>query len=206
LGETKRKIGFQESELQNSGRTNLGEVKDALEETEYFYRRMETTSKAPKEFQHNLNAFISRARAVTWVLKKQFSGNQKFSDWYAAEEKIMRADELMSFFVEARNISLKEKPIRPQSSTYIRHIEISTSKGRGFAITGDGEPVWIEKNGEGKEKMIHAEEFDSEIAKQYYFANPTPPKLFENLQVIDLCGLYLKALKSLVEEALKNIS
>jgi hypothetical protein len=198
------KTGNQESELWNSGRTKLNEAKDAFEEAEYFYRRMEATSKIPKEFQYNLNAFISRARAVTWVLKKQFFGNQRFSDWYAEEEKIMRADELMSFFVEARNISLKEKPIRPQSSTFIRHIEVSSSKGRGFAITGDGEPVWIEKNGEGKEKTIHAEEFDSEIAKAYYFANPLPPKLFENLQVIDLCGSYLKALKSLVEEALKN--
>lgn len=184
----------------------MSEAKDALDEAEYFYRRMEATLLIPKEFRHNLNAFISRARAVTWVLKKQFSGNHKFSDWYAAEEKIMRADELMIFFVKLRNISLKEKPIQPQSSTYIRHIEISTSKGRGFAITGDGEPVWIEKNGEGKEKTIHAGEFDSEIVKAYYFANPHPPKLFENLQVIDLCGLYLKALKSVVEEALKNFT
>ena len=116
----------------------------------------------------------------------------------------MRQDELMRFFKDARNISLKEKPIRPSSSTYIRHIEVSTSKGRGFAITGDGEPVWIEKNGEGKEKHIHAEEFDSEIARAYYFTNPIPPKSFQNLEVIDLCGLYLIALKKLVEEALKN--
>jgi len=116
----------------------------------------------------------------------------------------MRADELMSFFVKLRNISLKEKPILPQSSTYIRNIEISSSKGRELAITGDGEPVWIEKNEDGKEERIHAGEFDSEIIKAYHFADPKPPKLFENLQVVDLCGLYLKALKSLVEEALKN--
>ena len=184
----------------------MDEAKDALEEAKYFYRRMGETSKVPEEFRHNLNAFISRARAVTWVLKKQFAGNKEFGDWYALEEKIMRTDELMSFFVKARNISLKEKPIRPQSSTYIRHIEISTPKGRGFAITGNGEPVWFEKNGEGKEKRIHAEEFDGEIVKQYYFANPIPPKLLGNLQVLDLCGLYLKALKNLVEEALKNFA
>jgi len=184
----------------------LNEVKDALDEAEYFYQRMEALSKIPKDFQHNLNAFVSRARAVTWVLKKQFSGNQKFSEWYATEEKVMQADELMSFFVEARNISLKEKPIRPQSSTYFRNIEFSNPKGRGFAITGNGEAVWIEKNGEGKEKRVHAEEFDSETAKEYYFANPRPPKLFENLQVLDLCGLYLRALKSLVDESLKKFS
>lgn len=181
-------------------------MKDALEEAEYFHKKMEATSNVPKEFRFNLNAFISRARALTWVLKKQFSGNQKFADWYVSHEKLMREDELMSFFKNARNISLKENPIRPRSSTFIRHIESSTSKGRGFAITGDGEPVWIQKNGEGKEKHIHAEEFDSEIARAYYFTNPIPPKLFQNLEVIDLCGLYLIALRNLVEEALKNFA
>jgi hypothetical protein len=89
------------------------------------------------------------------VLKKQFSGNQRFSDWYAVEEKIMQEDELMSFFVQDRNISLKENPIRPQSSTYIRHIGISTSKGREFATARDGEPVWIEKNGRQRENYSY---------------------------------------------------
>jgi hypothetical protein len=184
----------------------LSEVKDAIDEAEYFYQRMELVLQKPKEFRHNLNAFISRSRAITWVLKKEFSGNKRFIDWYSEKEKAMREDELMTFFVKLRNISLKEKPIQPHASTFIRHIEVSTSKGRGFAITKDGEPVWIEKNAEGKEKTIHAEEFDSEIIKAYYFADPKPPKLFENLQVVDLCGLYLKALKSLVEEALENFA
>ncbi|PVX23273.1 MAG: hypothetical protein CW691_11075 [Candidatus Bathyarchaeum sp.] len=183
----------------------MNEVKDALEEAEYFYQKMEATN-IPKEFRFNVNAFISRARALTWVLKKQFSGNQRFSEWYASQEKLMRKDELMSFFKEARNISVKENPIRPRSLTSIRNIEVTTSKGRGFAITGDGEPVWIEKNGEGKEKQIHADEFDSEITRAYYFTNPIPPKLFQNLEVIDLCGLYLVALRNLVEEALKNFA
>ena len=58
----------------------MNEVNDALEEAEYFYQKMEATSNSPKEFRFNLNAFISRARALTWVLKKQFSGKQGFSE------------------------------------------------------------------------------------------------------------------------------
>lgn len=79
----------------------MSSINDALEEAEYFYREMEKTSKIPKAFRHNLNAFVSRARAVTWVMKKHFSGNQKFREWYATQEKMMNADELMRFFVEA---------------------------------------------------------------------------------------------------------
>ena len=176
-------------------------ITDALNEAEYFYQKMEEKAKIPTEFRFNLNAFISRARSVTWVLKKQYSKNPKFEVWYAKKEKEMKNDELMNFFKEARNISIKEHPLRPQTSTYIRHIEIGDSKGRGFAITSEGETVWINRDETGKETRVHASEFDSEIAMEYYFDKPTPPILFQTLQVIDLCGLYLRSLKDLIEQA-----
>jgi len=175
---------------------------EALNEAEYFYRRMQETAKIPKEFRYNLNAFISRARTITWVLKKQYARNSKFKVWYAGKESEIKNDELMNFFKDARNISLKEHPLRTQTAAYIRHVEIkSPPKGMGFAITGEGEIVWTKKDEKGKEKRIHASEFDSEVAREYYFDKPEPPKLFQNLQVIDLCGIYLLALIDLVEEA-----
>jgi len=70
---------------------------EALKEAKHFYQKMQETTKIPKEFRHNLNAFISRARSVTWVLKKQYSSNPKFKVWYAKKEKEMKNDELMSF-------------------------------------------------------------------------------------------------------------
>lgn len=177
-------------------------VRKALEEAEYFYRRMQETESVPEQFRYNLNAFLSRARSVTWVLRKNYSKNPRFNEWYVAKKKQMERDELMKFFVDARNVSLKEEPIQPATSAYIRHIEIREApKGRGFAITAEGEPVWIEKDETGKEKRVHASEFDSEVARQYYFDKPRPPSGFENLQVLDLCGLYVLALKDLVEEA-----
>jgi len=163
---------------------------------------MEETAKVPEEFRNNLDAFVGRARAITWTLQKHFSKYSGFADWYKEKQKLMRHDELMGFFVVARNISVKEHPLHPKTSAYIRHVEFkNVPKGRGFAITGEGEIVWTEKDETGKEKRIHASEFDNEIARQYYFDTPRPPKTFENLQVVDLCGLYLTALKELVEEA-----
>lgn len=179
---------------------NLKVVEDTLNEVEYFYRRMEETLKIPQEFRHNLNAFISRARSVTWVLKKQYSTNRKFQKWYPQKEKEMKNDELMEFFINARNVSLKEHPLRTQTSTHIRHIEVNTPRGKGFAITGEGEPVWIDRDKTGKERKVHASEFDNEISIQYYFEEPKPPMPFQNLQVIDLCWLYLSSLKELVKE------
>jgi len=118
----------------------------------------------------------------------------------------MKNDELMAFFVVARNISEKEYPIRPSSSGYIRHITVNADNKRGFAITGEGETIWIEKSDKGDEKITHAKEFDNEVSISYYFVDPQPPKLYQNLQVIDLCGLYLKALQSLIAEAIKSFN
>jgi len=179
---------------------------EALKEAKYFYQKMQGTAKIPKEFRHNFNAFISRARSVTWVLRKQHSENPKFKTWYGKKEKEMKNDELMRFFKVARNVSVKEHPLRTQTSTYIRHMEINVPKGRGFAITGEGEAVWVDKDEAGKEKRIHAREFDSEIARAYYFDKPRPPLLYQNLQVIDLCGLYLRSLEDIVEEASRILS
>jgi hypothetical protein len=58
---------------------------------------MQETSKIPKEFRHNLNVFLSRARAITLVLKKQYSGNPVFDSLYVSEEKLLKRDDLMSF-------------------------------------------------------------------------------------------------------------
>jgi len=181
---------------------------DALDQAEYFYKRMEKTSKIPSEFRFNTNAFIASGRNITWNLQKEFSKSAKFRSWYAQKQNEMRNDELMTFFNQARMISVKEHPLRPATSTYIRHLEIGKPpegiKNAGFAITGEGEVVWTMKNKEGKEEPIHASEFDNEIAVQYYFENPRPPRTFGNLQVIDLCGLYLFALRDLVKGALET--
>jgi hypothetical protein len=179
----------------------LKETKEAINQAEYFYQKMDETIKIPLDFRTNLNAFLLRSRTITWVLKKELSKNPHFASWYASQEKLMKKDELMVFFVDARNISEKEHPIKPTTSTFIRNMTVVGDGKKGFAITSEGEPVWIEKSINGEERKIHAKEFDDEISKSYYFIDPQPPKTFELLQVIDLCGLYLKALKQIVDEA-----
>ena len=182
-------------------------VTDALDLAEYFDKKMVETLKIPSEFRANTNAFVTSGRNITWALQKQFSKNAKFRTWYAQKQNEMKNDELMTFFNEARKISVKEHPLRPARSTYFRRIDLNTPKAgtekTGFAITGEGEAVWVTKDKDGKEKRIHASEFDNESVVQYYFETPIPPRTFEELQVIDLCGLYLFALKDLVKEALE---
>lgn len=180
---------------------------DALEQAEYFYERMMETLKIPSEFRFNTNAFIMSGRNITRVLQKEFSKNAKFQSWYAQKQEKIGKEGLMDFFEGAGNMSVKERPLRSASSAYIRQSAIKKFpedvKNAPFVLSEEGQAFWITKNEEGKEEQIHASEFDNEIALQYYFVNPQPPQTFRNLQVIELCGLYLTALRDLVKEALK---
>ena len=86
----------------------MSSVTKAIEELEYFYRTLTEKESKPSEFTYNLNAFIVRGRSITLIMQKQYSKCPTFSSWYSQKVKEMRADKLMQFFVDARNISLKE--------------------------------------------------------------------------------------------------
>ena len=155
----------------------LKKVKEAIDEAEYLYQKMEETLKVPMEFRSNLNAFLSRSRAVTWVLKKQLNDNPSFASWYSAQEEIMKNDELMAFFIVARNISEKEYPIRPNSSGYIRHITVNTDNKRGFAITGEGEPIWVSERKQTKARRKEPTQKNLITNCQFYITLIIPNRL-----------------------------
>ena len=174
-------------------------VDEAVKELEYFYKKLEEAKHIPSEFTYNLNAFISRGRTITWIIKKQYSKQPNFVSWYSQVEKEMRADELMQFFVNARNVSLKEHSIRPSVNWIVRNVEIKGDKALGLPI--EGTPFWIEKNEKGEEVRKPTHEFNDRLYRQYYFEVPIVPKTFRNLQAIDLCKIYLENLREIATQA-----
>ena len=48
----------------------MSTVTKAIEELEYFYKALEEKEAKPSEFTYNLNAFLSRGRSITWIIKK----------------------------------------------------------------------------------------------------------------------------------------
>jgi hypothetical protein len=62
------------------------------------------------------DAFLSLARAVTWVLKKECHGLPGFEAWYAAWEKKLAKDPRARMFRNLRNEAEKEGAHRPHLS------------------------------------------------------------------------------------------
>lgn len=81
-------------------------VEEKLLEAEYFMRRLSRSR--GHEFGFELNAFLSVARSVTFLIQKEMSKVSGFAEWWEARRAEMRADEAMRFFLELRNYSQKE--------------------------------------------------------------------------------------------------
>jgi hypothetical protein len=82
-------------------------VEERLLEAEYFTKRLRLL-RNPSFFAYNLNAFLSAARSVTFLLQKEMSGVPDFADWWEQQQTALKRDECARFFHELRNFSQKQ--------------------------------------------------------------------------------------------------
>lgn len=81
-------------------------VEEKLLEAEYFMRRLPRNRGHALGFE--LNAFLSAARSVTFLIQKEMSKVPGFADWWDTRRTEMREDQAMRFFLDLRNFSQKE--------------------------------------------------------------------------------------------------
>jgi hypothetical protein len=81
-------------------------VEEKLFEAEYFLRRL--PRKRGYEHGFELNAFLSAARSVTFLMQKELSKVPGFVGWWEKRRGEMRCDPAMRFFTDLRNYSQKE--------------------------------------------------------------------------------------------------
>ena len=90
--------------------TSLLLVEERLFEADYFVRRLRRSSSY--QLQFNLNAFLSAARSVTFLLQKEMAHVPGFREWLAVKQDELRADAAARFFLLLRNFSQKEGRVR----------------------------------------------------------------------------------------------
>lgn len=113
--------------------TSLLRVEERLTEAEHFARQM-CAEPDLTILGYELNAFLSAARSVTFLLQKEFAHVDGFSTWWAEDRTTLGADSAARFFLELRNFSQKQGPISTVGG--------SDSFGRRyFMFAGTAEPV-----------------------------------------------------------------
>lgn len=88
----------------------MSETRKKLGEAQYFFGLTQKLFNAGyADFEYNLNAFISAARNVTFVMQREFCNVDGFNDWW--NNNPTKQDESMKKFVTLRNVSVKERSI-----------------------------------------------------------------------------------------------
>lgn len=90
--------------------TSLLRVEERLVEAEYFGQRM-FDSPDSTILGYELNAFLSSARSVTFLLQKEFAAVDGFQGWWSADRSRLGDDPAARFFLELRNYSQKQGPV-----------------------------------------------------------------------------------------------
>lgn len=82
-------------------------VEERIFEANYFARRL-SRAKNGDSFGYELNAFLSAARSVTFLLQKEMASVPGFGAWYEDQRRLLKGDPAASFFLNLRNFSQKE--------------------------------------------------------------------------------------------------
>jgi hypothetical protein len=111
-------------------------VEERLLEADYFARRLARSRRDPATFAYELNAFLSAARSVSFLLQKEMARVRGFSEWWEGWQTRLRSDPAARFFLELRNFSQKEGRVSV----------VGTSSGRSGKLwsrrfAGNREPV-----------------------------------------------------------------
>lgn len=84
---------------------------------------MKTNYFDPDAFRLSLNNTIQTLRNVTFVLQKAKSQFLNFDQWYTGWQEQMRADSLLKWLVDARNIIVKQGDLETQSIARISVVD-----------------------------------------------------------------------------------
>ena len=108
-----------------------------LNESKFFLRKTrESFSGKESVFIYYLNAFVSSARSITFLMQKEYKTLPDFKKWYERYKKSMPGK--FEKFKDLRNISVKQKQIRPHQfiqTVTLGENGIATESGESVEIT-----------------------------------------------------------------------
>jgi hypothetical protein len=87
--------------------TSLLRVEERLLEANYFAGQL-ARMRDSERFGYQLNAFLSAARSVTFLIQKELSKVPGFMHWWGTQRRLLGDDPVARFFLDLRNFSQKE--------------------------------------------------------------------------------------------------
>jgi hypothetical protein len=160
-------------------------------EASFFLDELKQSTEEFPKFNYILNAFITSARSILWVMRNEFSVLIGWEQWY--ESRSPNNDE--KFFLkqisDLRNKSQKREPLRTGA--------LVTFNIHKDDITDDLLQL-LEEN-QGKEIIIQEASRDSEHAFKFHLDEIIPTlDEFQGRSAVEVCENYLLLIKGIIRE------
>jgi hypothetical protein len=169
---------------------------EQLDQAKYFFEQMKLNVKDQNAFKHNLGAFLSSARSVTFVLQKEYAEDERFQKWYSEKQEDMRKDKLLRFFLDKRDYVIHESPIEPKGKVFITVYDtLTASESVTVTLKKPNGTEQIVYQTPEQETALSTKPRETETGYQWFFED-CPEK-----DILSLCEEYLKKLGDILEEA-----
>jgi len=163
-------------------------TRDKLNEAKHFLEEMKRVSSEPDKFRYELTAFLAASRSITQIMKKEFSEQSGFADWYAQKQREMESNSILKYLHRQRSITYHERPVL---SYPIRATDQSLdSTGMNVILTGTGSNLSLSAS------SIAFPEINPVTKIQYYFDDISE----RNKDVITICQEAVHALEKIVDD------
>ncbi|MBI4304072.1 MAG: hypothetical protein HY665_07035 [Chloroflexi bacterium] len=109
---------------------NVSSTIDKLHEAKYFLDRMKEHQTDGVVFRYNLSAFVSAARSITLLMKKEFQARAGFTQWYEPKCEDMKADPMMKDLNNRRRTAIHIKTIAfgPRVHLDVRMVPVGSTE------------------------------------------------------------------------------
>lgn len=192
-------------------------ARDTLEKARYFAEQAAARQQEDiVAFRHNLEAAIVFARSVTFHIQKEFAYASGFDTWYGDWQRRLNTERVSRFFLETRNLLLKEGKLGVSRHISFRVTITASAKLTAKAIVIRGQPwyrraprillenllyparVWVKERKERHEedrKRAQASEAEPPVIGMY-FVDPQ----WNDRPALDHFDKYLRSLEMLVTD------
>jgi hypothetical protein len=185
-------------------------AKFKLDEAKYYYEQMKLNFQDRRKFLFNLDAFLSAARAVTFVFQKAKNKvDESVMKWYNAVTDGWKKDKVMRLLVEMRDVSIHKHTPQMQATAVV-HASID------FILSDSLTIKKVPPNGKVEQETTcsHETPQQPEVKPQAPAAPQTvsysfyelPEWFDEDSDVMHLCKEWLDKLEGFVVESEKMVA
>lgn len=178
----------------------MSNTREKLREAEYFLERVRENQPDREAFKYTLSAFLSAARSVTFFMQKEFKRTLGFEAWYEIEQDKMKSDPVMKFFLDARNVTLKQEHVPTRAQVAVgMSVEISSSVSLSIQVVrADGTKEVVRSEPASPTGGTKAAETEATVEWRWYFEDP--PRGVVEKDVVTLCEEHVAKLDTLIAE------